>query len=281
MTMKGYRGAVGGSVQSAITDQPGVAVAGMLAFASDPRLVDSYFVNEALGVLAGRGVVASSFDASISLQRPALSIDLPDANTVASDFAGIVVFDEAMQSDENGNPGWEMGRMARVLRPIRVGGRIYVAAKDAIVATNPVYLVKAADAGLVFEAGDFTDAPVDAALTGVGAAVAGNTGAGTITAAPVIPALTPAGVYTARCTLAAEDGGTFEYFDPNGLSIGTALVGVAFAPLGTTIADGDPDFIVGDEFTVTVTDAAVTVLLPNASWVQGAAAGGVAMIEFV
>jgi hypothetical protein len=252
----------------------------MLAFASDNELVDAVFIGETDGIAAGKAVVlTAATEATYNLQRPNKTASLPGAGTTAADFGGVLVFDEHMQSDENGTPGWADGRVGRILRPNRAGGRIYVAAKDAIDQANPVYMVKAIDAGTVFLPGDFTDAPVDAALTGVGAAVAGGTGDGTITATPTIPALTTAGVYTAVCIAEGVDGGSFEYFAPDGSVAGFAAVGAAFALLGTTITDGAADFVLGDSFTVTVTDAAVTVLMPDFKWVTDADVGGVAMIE--
>lgn len=56
-------------------------------------------------------------------------------------------------------------------------------------------------------------------------------------------------------------GGTFSVTDPDGLTVGTGTVGNAFAnQIAFTIADGSPDFIVGDGFDVTVdiTDATIT-----------------------
>jgi hypothetical protein len=86
------------------------------------------------------------------------------------------------------------------------------------------------------------------------AAAAGNTGNGAFTLAdPAIAAGTPAGNYEVICIAAAANGGTFEIFDPSGVAVGTAKVGVAYAgALKFTIADGAADFVVGDSFTVTV-----------------------------
>lgn len=98
------------------------------------------------------------------------------------------------------------------------------------------------------------------ALSAVGAAVAGNTGNGTITASPTVAAGTPAGVYRATCIEPGANVGSFRVEGPDGVEIGTAVVAVAFAGggLGFTIADGATDFVAGDSFTITVTDAAAT-----------------------
>jgi hypothetical protein len=85
------------------------------------------------------------------------------------------------------------------------------------------------------------------------AAVAGNTGNGTITAAPAVGQAAKPGVYRVVCIEPAADGGKFEVEDPDGVLIGVAMVGVEFAThLTFTIADGAADFIAGDSFTITV-----------------------------
>lgn len=85
-----------------------------------------------------------------------------------------------------------------------------------------------------------------------GAAIAGNTGNGTITgvAAGVSP---KPGVYKVICIEPAANAGTFEVIDPEGVFVGKANVAVAFAgPVAFTINDGAADFISGDGFDVTV-----------------------------
>ena len=85
-----------------------------------------------------------------------------------------------------------------------------------------------------------------------GAAVAGNTGNGTIGS---VDANTSAkkGVYTLTCIEPAANGGTFSVEDPDGVTIGTAVVGTPYAGvIEFTIADGATDFVAGDRFTVTV-----------------------------
>lgn len=89
--------------------------------------------------------------------------------------------------------------------------------------------------------------------TATGAAAAGNTGNGTITASPTVGAAAKAGVYTATCIREATNSGEFLIEDPNGVSIGTAVVGTPFTTEVTfTIADGSTDFANGDAFTITV-----------------------------
>ncbi len=86
------------------------------------------------------------------------------------------------------------------------------------------------------------------------AAVAGNTGNGTITLAN--PAYTQAakpGKYLAVCIAAAANGGRFRIDDPAGVEIGEVVVGAAFAKqVKFTINDGAADYVVGDTFEIVV-----------------------------
>jgi len=86
------------------------------------------------------------------------------------------------------------------------------------------------------------------------AALGGNTGNGTATLGnPALAAGARPGVYQAICIEPGTNGGTFEVFGPDGVSIGTATVGVAFSgEVKFTIADGATDFLAGDGFKVTV-----------------------------
>lgn len=163
----GYRGTVGGAVQTSYTDQPGIAVPGMLAFASDLNFCDAYVVGEADGIAAGKGVKVAAITDSISGQIPNQSIELPEAADTAAVFAGIMVYDDSMQSDADGVPGWAQGRMARVLRPGRAGGRVFVKAVEAVNHTSAsVNLVIVAGSDGLYEAGEFAPA----ALAGSAAA---------------------------------------------------------------------------------------------------------------
>lgn len=107
----------------------------------------------------------------------------------------------------------------------------------------------AADHGIV--------GPAAVTYTAAAAAVAGNTGNGTITATPTTSAGVKAGVYKATITVAAANAGTFELEDPDGVTVGEGTVAVAFSRggLAFTIADGATDFVVGDQFAITVTAA--------------------------
>jgi hypothetical protein len=100
---------------------------------------------------------------------------------------------------------------------------------------------------------------------GAVAADAGNTGDGTVTsfalAAPAGDA--KAGDYNLECIAAVANGGTFKLEDPAGNIIANDLVMTAGAGAATTfivggvtfiITDGAADFIVGDKFSLTVTE---------------------------
>ena len=88
--------------------------------------------------------------------------------------------------------------------------------------------------------------------TATGAAVSGNTGNGAISAVSE-GATAKAGVYTANSIEPAVNGGTFSVEDPDGVNVGTAVVGTPFAgPVNFTIADGATDFVAGDRFAITV-----------------------------
>ena len=90
-------------------------------------------------------------------------------------------------------------------------------------------------------------------VAATGAAVAGNTGNGTITASPTVGAAAKPGVYRLTCIEPATDAGKFTVEDPDGILIGVATVGVQFTThLTFTIADGSTDFAAGDAFTITV-----------------------------
>lgn len=83
---------------------------------------------------------------------------------------------------------------------------------------------------------------------------AGNTGKGELTLAePATSSKVKHGTYTIECIEKSAGAGTFRVEDPTGKEIGNATVGVAFnKEIKFTIADGDPDFEVGDKFYVHV-----------------------------
>jgi hypothetical protein len=105
--------------------------------------------------------------------------------------------------------------------------------------------------------------------TPTAAAVAGNSGTGTIGAVTLGAGAKP-GVYRLTCIEPATDAGKFQVEDPDGIVLGVATVGVAFAgPVNFTIADGGTDFAAGDSFTITVAAGAGTYKLSAAAAADG------------
>ena len=96
----------------------------------------------------------------------------------------------------------------------------------------------------------------DSSASAVAEADSANTGDGTLTLAdPAVTSKVQPGDYSVVCTT----GGTtavakFRVEDPEGVQVGTATAGTAFAKqIKFTIAAGSTDFAEGDKFTVTVT----------------------------
>lgn len=130
-----------------------------------------------------------------------------------------------------------------------------------------------------------------------GAAVAGNTGNGTITASPTVGAAAKVGVYSLTCIEPATNLGKFLVEDPDGIVIGVATVGTQFTThLTFTIADGSTDFVSGDAFTITVaagtgkwvqidfsgtlgTEDAAGILIGDATAADGTDGVGVALVR--
>lgn len=97
------------------------------------------------------------------------------------------------------------------------------------------------------------------AVSAASAAVAGNTGTGTLTLAdPAFAASAKLGIYTVNCTVGGADAASkFRVEDPDGTLVGTATGGAAFdKAVKFTIAGGGTDFVVGDAFTVILSQAA-------------------------
>ena len=93
--------------------------------------------------------------------------------------------------------------------------------------------------------------------TTTGAAASGNTGNGTIGTVSAGTTAKP-GTYQIACIEAAANSGTFVVEDPDGVIVGHAVVGSAFAgAVNFTVADGSADFAAGDRFVVTVAAGSV------------------------
>jgi len=122
---------------------------------------------------------------------------------------------------------------------------------DALYCREEITVLAGSGAERVLTAGMVLGKITKGAATG--AAVAGNTGDGTITANPTVGAAAKPGVYQVVCIEPAVNGGKFTVEDPDGILIGVATVGVQFSThLTFTITDGATDFAAGDAFTITV-----------------------------
>lgn len=127
---------------------------------------------------------------------------------------------------------------------------------------------------VTIDTGDLAAGTVLGKLTkgaATGAAVAGGTGNGAITAAPAVAAGAKAGVYRAVCIEPAANVGKFLVSDPDGINLGVATVAVEFVGGGLTftIADGATDFVSGDSFTITVAAGSGKYVAYNQDGVDG------------
>lgn len=101
-----------------------------------------------------------------------------------------------------------------------------------------------------------------------------NTGDGAVTVAVASGGAPKAGTWTATCTAAALNAGTFTITDPDGFTVGTITAGAAasdLAGLNWDIGDGVADWIVGDTLTIEVPSSKLNVF---SSW-KGSAANDI------
>jgi phage tail sheath protein FI len=109
--------------------------------------------------------------------------------------------------------------------------------------------------GLSVKAGVYQIRCIGGARAAAAAAKAGgNTGDGTL-GTLTADAAAPVGAWRVVCQAASADGGAFAVYRPDGTFDGIAIVGAAYdsaAGINFTLTDGAADFIVGDEFVVTV-----------------------------
>lgn len=121
------------------------------------------------------------------------------------------------------------------------------------------------------------------ASTGASAAEthAGNTGAGVMGTITVGDGALP-GVYTLKITKAASNAGDFEVIDPQGDVSGVGTVAVAYSAggLSFTLADGSPDFVVGDTFLITVTLGAAKYTQLNLTGTDGTEAAAAILWDY-
>lgn len=79
------------------------------------------------------------------------------------------------------------------------------------------------------------------------------------------------GDYLLTVTKAASSAGDFQLVDPDGIVVGVGTVGVAFSGggLSFTLADGSPDFSLGDSITITVAAGNGNYVLHNPDATDG------------
>lgn len=156
--------------------------------------------------------------------------------------------------------------------PILELGRIYKAAGANVTQGKGVTL-KLSD-------GTFADDTVAPGTAASAAKSGGNTGGGTCTMDGSTPVLAgaKAGVYTVRCIATGTNGGQFIVVDPDGISLGQAIVGTTFSnKIKFALADSGTDFAVGDGFDITVT--ATHVPLPGCVWDTTATSGNIGIVR--
>lgn len=119
-----------------------------------------------------------------------------------------------------------------------------------------VVILAGSGADRVLEPGTILAKIIQALGAATPSADAGNTGDGTVGTVTVGAA--KVGAYRLTFIEPATDLGTFQVEDPDGVNVGTGVVGTQFVGGGLTftVADGSADFVAGDAFTITV--AAVT-----------------------
>ena len=103
----------------------------------------------------------------MNFQTPNVLAYLPDGDESAAEFGGIVIWQETMQTDSDGNNMWAKGRVARILKPGAMGGPIYVAAKDEVIpGISTVNWVIAAGSDGKYEIGDFAPGVLNSGTVG-------------------------------------------------------------------------------------------------------------------
>lgn len=137
--MSGYAGKYGNSVQTGYADQPFEGFPGQLATATDYPLINHYPAKEDLkigvGVVVGDAltVPASGY---YNIDAP-YSVKMPVAGSVAADFVGITLRNEAGRCDANGEPIVQAKDIADVVNE----GFVLVKANVAVTGQGKVYMI--------------------------------------------------------------------------------------------------------------------------------------------
>ena len=169
-----------GFAQLQYFDQQATALAGMLANASDINLVDSAFVgpvDATVGLTAGIGVMVKP---TVSSNRPGLNYDIvmpPDSAATDESFAGIVVRNQFMRTNSNGEACYFFEDMANYARRDRAGARIWVQlAQGTTVFGGPVYWIVRDTKNAGLKIGAFSAS----AITGTATPTPGSLNGGTL-----------------------------------------------------------------------------------------------------
>lgn len=168
-----------GFAQFQYFDQQATALAGMLANASDINLVDSAFVgpvDATVGLTAGIGVMVNP---TVRSNRPGLNYDIvmpPDRAATDESFAGIVVRNQFMRTNSNGEACYFFEDMANYARRDRAGARIWVQlAQGSTVFGGPVYWIVRDTKNAGLKIGAFSAAPITGTATPTPGSLNGGT----------------------------------------------------------------------------------------------------------
>lgn len=182
-----------GFAQFQYFDQQATALAGMLANASDINLVDSAFVgpvDATVGLTAGIGVMVNF---ALRSNRPGLNYDIvmpPDSAATDESFAGIVVRNQFMRTNYNGEACYFFEDMANYARRDRAGARIWVQlAQGTTVFGGPVYWIVRDTKNAGLKIGAFSAAPI----TGTATPTPGSLNGGTLSVNDIKAAATNSG----------------------------------------------------------------------------------------
>lgn len=168
-----------GFAQFQYFDQQATALAGMLANASDINLVDSAFVgpvDATVGLTAGIGVMVNP---TVRSNRPGLNYDIvmpPDNTATDESFAGIVVRNQFMRTNSNGEACYFFEDMANYARRDRAGARIWVQlAQGTTVFGGSVYWIVRDTKNAGLKIGAFSAAPITGTATPTSGSLNGGT----------------------------------------------------------------------------------------------------------
>lgn len=168
-----------GFAQSQYYDQQATALPGMLANASDINLCDSAFISDTYpeGLTAGTAVCAVPATKS---NRPGVNFAMVRPmypNASGNDIAGIVVRNQWMRTNDNGEACLFKEDICNILRTSRIGGRIWVklVGTETTIQNGKVYCVINDTAEHGYTIGAFSAAPISGTVTPTAGMLLGGT----------------------------------------------------------------------------------------------------------